>query len=579
MTESGWSQQLTQLQRQLNSLEMRAADSVGEPPLELVTRIEYLRQAILLTRQVINGELTDDAYKSALKPLQGTLQPPTDAHNIRVRDVAGDVVAGDKVLGDSIAGDKIEVNKNFVRVVFRGIPVWVLLLIPIVVVAIASVAWLQFVPDKMPLNTFNVAVAEFGQVDAQGNVSPSKDGKNLSKWMYGQLKTEYKNWPSGQPTVWHDSQSILAKRANIGIISGDTPAARRDSAKAIADQIGANMVIYGNLAIGENPVRFIPEFYVAAISSEADEIVGEHQLGTPIDVRLPINLHDDRTSTFFEDKLGIRVDALVWFTRGLALDLSGRHQDAMDIFQTAETELKNWDDNQGKNILYYFIGREALSLSNKDLYPDSDFDTAELLLQAEKAFSSAIEIDPQYTRGHIGLGGVYFQRAQYLLSPEQRLQTEDLNSAILHYSLSISNAVQTADIPTEIKGRFGLGISYSLQGDTYLRATDIEHAKHDYDRAIEEIEHALILLDDDQHRLSAQAYLGLGGAYEGRAYIAQFVDKNQAESRPMYENAHAAYLHCIEQADEEFYDSFLQELKMVYCEPYSQEVQAILDSL
>lgn len=568
MNKTKLSQLLARLQHQLNILKEREAKAGGNAPLDLLNQINDHEQAIKLVRASLAGKLSAKELKARIEPLWLSLE--------RGRT---EITSGDKVEGD----------KSFVKVVFEGIPNWLLFLLLAagvvitftMVIAIAYFAWLYFVPDQMPLNTFNVAVAEFGQVDAQGNVSPSEDGQKLSEWIFLALQDEYKSWPTGQPTVWHDSQGIVGKRAKIGLIPGNTPAERSAAAKEVAERIGANMVIYGNLAIDENPVGFRPEFYVAAISNEADEIVGQYELGSPIGFQLPINLYNDRARSNIESSLGVRVDALVWFTQGLAHDLSGRHEDALETFREAETELKSWKNDEGKEILYYFIGRQALFLSDKDLYPDIDLEPEELLVQAEKAFSDSLKINPHYTRAHIGLGGVYFQRAQSLLQSEQPFQTKDLDLAITHYSQAVENARQAEDTQTEIKGRLGLGISYKLQGDAYLRAEEYDQADPFFDLAIKELQTtlAMLMLGQDQHLLLAQAYLGLGGAYEGKAYITRYIKQNEAESKPFYEDAHTAYEHCIEHADEEFYDSFLQELKAVYCGPYSQEVQEILDSL
>jgi len=362
--------------------------------------------------------------------------------------------------------------------------------------------------------------------------------------------------------------SIFEKRGSIGLITGDTPAERNKAAQEVAERIGANMVIYGHIAVNEQPPRFIPEFYIAKIRNEADEIVGSQQLGAPVEVKLPLNLYDEQANAFFEGKLGLRVDALVWFTRGLALDLSGRHEEALSVFKQAETEeqLKNWQD--GREILYYFIGREALFLG---------LTQPQFLTEAETAFKKALELNPDYARAHIGLGGVYFQRAQ-TLPPEQRLQTDDLNLTIAEYTLAFEHNPDTANDQVKIKALLSLGKAYRLQGETYFHAKEYDPAASLYDLAIAKITEAIKLLDPTQHRLLAQAYLGLGAAYEGKAYITRYVKGDQAAGKPLYQEAYTAYTQCITQADAEFYDSQLQEIKTKYCAPYSAEVQKVLNN-
>jgi hypothetical protein len=57
------------------------------------------------------------------------------------------------------------------------------------------------------------------------------------------------------------------------------------------------------------------------------------------------------------------------------------------------------------------------------------------------------------------------------------------------------------------------------------------------------------------------------------------VGEDQLASKSFFEAAYSAYDNCVKEADEEFYDTFLQEIKTEYCTPYSQEVQKVLETL
>ncbi len=529
---------LQSLHHNLNILREREAKFGANPPLELVNQIEDHQTAIGLVEAAIDGQLSPDELEAELAPLNLSLRGDTD------------IVAG----------------HNIVKIGSLTIPALPLVVGVVVVLGLLAFGlWFYLVPIQMPLNTFNVAVAEFGQVDARGRVSASEDGKNLSEWMFGEMQAEYKNWPTNRPVVWNDSMSFLEKRSTIGRVQGDSPAERRQSAREIAERIGAQMVIYGNIAIDANPPHFIPEFYIADIENEADEIVGTHQLGAPIEVRLPLDLYDQRAGSFFEQQLGTRADALVWFTRGLALDLSGRHKDALAVFRNAESaeELQSWEAEQGREILYYFIGRQALFLSRDD---------SAYLAEAEAAFEVSLAINPDYVRTHIGLGGVYFQQAQQL-SPEARLENDTLDLAIEEYTRAVEEGGDSPGQQIEIKGLLALGKSYRLRGEAFLFSGNIEQATSAYEKAIDDIEQAITLLDTGQHRLLAEAYLGLGIAYEGLAYAQS---NREDGGRALFEKAVAAYDTCIEQAEIEFYDTTAQDVKNNYCAPYREDVQNVL---
>ncbi|MBN1994540.1 MAG: tetratricopeptide repeat protein [Anaerolineae bacterium] len=539
---------LETLHHHLNILQEREAKFGGNAPLDLINQIEDHQTAIALVEARLNNEISKAELERQLAPL---------------------------TLGLDRGDMEIVAGKNIVKIGNITVPALPLVIGVMVALGIAAFAtWYFLVPSQMPLNTFNVAVADFGQVDAQGRVSVSEDGKNLSEWMFGEMQAEYKNWPANQPVAWHDSMSFLQKRGKIGMVQGDTPAERQQVAQKIAERIGAQMVIYGNIAVDENPPYFIPEFYIADLENEADEIVGTHQLGSPIEVRLPLDLRDQRAGNFFQENLGVRADALVWFTRGLALDLSGRHEDALTVFNEAgnSPELESWDEAQGRRILDYFIGREALFLTRD---PDATLNEtkANHLDQAEAAFKKALGNDENYPRAYIGLGGVYFQRAQSFPPPE-RLENDYLNLAIEQYSQAVAAESGTGS-QVETKGVLGLGKTYRLLGEAHLFAGNYDQALPVYEQAITSLEKGIGLLNPTQHRDLAEAYHALGAAYHGQGHI-QLVEKNKTASETLFEKAFTAYDNCIKEADAEFYDTTLQALKSKFCEPKRENVLDVL---
>lgn len=539
---------LQSLQHNLNILREREAKFGIHTPLDLVNQIEDHQTAIRLVNAAIKGEITSETLEAELAPLNLSLRGDTE------------ILAG----------------RNIIKIGNITVPAFPLIIATLVILSLSAIAvWYFVVPDKMPLNTFNIAVAEFGREDADGKVTPFEDGAKLSEWMFGKMRAEYESWPQNRPVVWHDSMGFLQKRGRIGIITGDTPVKRHENAEKLAKRLGAQMLIYGNIAGDESAPHFIPEFYIADIENEADELVGTYQLGEPIAIRLPLDLYDQRANSFFEQNLGVRADVLVWFTRGLALDLSGRHTDALAVFRDAATaeELKSWSNPQGREILEYFMGRQALFLG---------LDDPSYLDEAESAFKTALAINPDYSRAHIGLGGVYFQRVQHHhlqtaslpagVSPET-----ELNLAIDEFRQAVEQSGITPDPQVALKGILSLGFAYGLLGEIYLNNGDIPRATEAYAQSVANTEQAITRLSDSQHRLLAQAYLNLGATHEGQAYAVQAEDPFTAKS--LYKAAQSAYDNCIRQADAEFYDTTLQKIKTVYCLPYREAVQTTLNGL
>ena len=93
-------------------------------------------------------------------------------------------------VGDGNQG--VAVGKNIVQIGTLVIPV-----IPVVAGLVLLVAgagafvYFSLGPAQMT-GPFSVAVAEFGEVDASGQVHHSPDGERLSEWIYGGLQDELK---------------------------------------------------------------------------------------------------------------------------------------------------------------------------------------------------------------------------------------------------------------------------------------------------------------------------------------------------------------------------------------------------
>jgi tetratricopeptide (TPR) repeat protein len=420
----------------------------------------------------------------------------------------------------------------------------------------------------MPLGQLNVAVADIGVQAGSGETGASDDARRLGEWIYRELQSGFAALPLGRPLVWHDSMSFLAKRASIGAIDGATPEQRTNSARATAERLNANMLIYGLLTQAGDQAIFAPEFYVADVLAQADELVGPHQLGQPLALRLPLDPQDLRTSEYLRAELGTRIEALAWLTRALVLDTNGRHGDALAVLEQAEAQLTDWEPDQGREILHYFKGREALYLSRGD---------SSWLGQAEEEYSQALAINPDYARAHIGLGGVYYSMAQGLALVD-RLEGEALALAIQHYEQAIAGAAAAPGSHIELKGRLGLGSAYRLLGEAYLGAGQNDLAAEALEFAIEMLEAALPEIPAQDHRLAAEAHLALGASYQQRAHVA-LVQGDPSAGIPLYERAAAAYAECGRQADEDLYDASTQDLKQKSCEPYRLDVIEILAGL
>ncbi len=521
MNETELKQLLQTLHKQLNILQEREAKTAGNAPLDLLNRIEDHQTAIGLIESRLADEISAEILEEQLAPLDLSLD----------------------------RGSQVTIfpgGKNIIQIGTLNVPAIPLVLLALGLLGLFGfVTYRTFVPIPGPTRMsglFNVAVVEFGEVDATGQILPSADGQQLSQWIYDGLQLELENLPLNlrqefQPQIWHDSIPLSEKGIKIGIIPDETAAAR------LAQDLRADVVIYGNLKLNDDTASFVPEFYVASLHGEADEIVGPYQLGAPIPVQVPLDL-SGQAGRSVNKQLIAKTKALSRFTIGLMYDLLGDSEEALKVFQQALDEL-DWAKNGGKEVFYYFIGRSALFLDRDE--------------EAEAAFRAALDVtNDTYARAYVGLGGVYLRRARRL-SPEQRLETTDLQQAIENYQQAITRADVSLEPQTKITAQLGLGTAYRLQGDTYSRLEDYDKALPFFDQTIAEIQATLEPMQAaQQYRYLGQAYLALGVAYAQQAYIHR-AQGDKAGSIALYEKAREAYADCLAQKAKAPNDEILSE--------------------
>jgi tetratricopeptide (TPR) repeat protein len=447
------------------------------------------------------------------------------------------------------------------------VPLLLLILVGLVVYPLAEPLWN---PAQMT-GQFRIAVAEFGQMDASGHVRATDNGRVLSQWLFQALYDEYQHNSDMEITqaieIWHDSRTDTPQNVRFGIMAGDTPQARRAAAARLADRIQAHMVIYGNLVPDGDAERLELEFYLSPlVNDETAALIGPHRLGKPILLPASFDSNQPEVNIVTSEKLQVRADALFWLTIGLTQQVLGRSQQALETFQRAEAQLTDWSDSDGKEILYFFIGREELFLGRAD--------------QAEAAFRHALAIEPDYARAEVALGSSFRQRAQ-AIPPEERLKPPNyLQQALDHHRRGLELALAAQDPIIEAVAHIALAKSYGLMGETQIFLNAYAEANRYFDLALGEVQPAIPMLKDTrQYRLMAQAYEAQGAAYLQQGLILRGQGKT-AESRARLELARTAYQSCIDQGDKAFYDQILrQQVIEQGCQRYMNVTQERLQKL
>ncbi|MBI5567173.1 MAG: hypothetical protein HY870_19905, partial [Chloroflexi bacterium] len=229
--------------------------------------------------------------------------------------IGGDVVGRDKIVQQELKAQ----GKYVVQIGQFNVPIMPLLAgggiaLAILIFISLNVARLNQpvaptpTPGRMSGTTFNVVVAEFGEVDASGNVKVTEQSRALSQSVYDTLQAQREAFPD--PII---KSSIAIRYGGLpvpnGLVTDETTAAR------VVDALGADMLIYGNLAADGT---FSPQFYVSpSVRAEVDALLtGNQTVGT---------LRFTSGAAFgASTDLRTRASALFFIATGLAYDVFGR---------------------------------------------------------------------------------------------------------------------------------------------------------------------------------------------------------------------------------------------------------------
>jgi hypothetical protein len=283
---------------------------------------------------------------------------------------------------------------------------------------------------------FRIAVTGF---TVHGNPKEFEIGEEFAYGVYLHLEQTFNEFSDFGIVVWGPDK--------VDNVKGTDAASRAVSADELAKRIGADMIIYGVVDVSDAGVWTVtPEFYLVAENFHmAEEVTGQHELGTPIVIRGRGNPADRRN---ISNEFASRTQALSYIAMGLADYANRDFEKALASFQSAE-RVSNWEDEQGKQVLYLLIGNAAGRAGNLTL--------------SESYHSRSLTLDPEYARAYVGLAGVYYMQA---LKPYE--ETNDpmetdidlLNRSIETYRTALDAKHQPALSDISAKVHFGLGQCY-----------------------------------------------------------------------------------------------------------------------
>jgi tetratricopeptide (TPR) repeat protein len=351
------------------------------------------------------------------------------------------ITVGDIGKGAAVAvGRGARAINRILNIDIRLLPA-VLLLIAIVVVLLYLLVR-PTVPRAMS-GEFNVAIAEFIVVDQDGMPVKSNDGQMLADFLFQRLEIGFDELDLQIPyEIWPP--------AYTGRITGEDREQRAQAAEAIAQRIGAHVIVYGIITQAGNWSEFTPEFYVNYRGfEEGEEITGQHELGSPLRITCPFEV--TQLQGVENPALCGRVNALTLVTIGLAYYAADDFERALDYFTQAEST-EGWLQNAGKEVIYLLLGNANARLASKEKSTDP-------LKASYDHYETALAINPTYARAKVGQAGVLYLMA--LGDPEDQsfdsvnLSKLDQAATTFQAAVGLGDPPESANIETKV--HFGLG--------------------------------------------------------------------------------------------------------------------------
>jgi hypothetical protein len=528
----------------------------------------------------------------AQQPSSPQSPPPKPSLLQRLRGLWARVRSGDVIVANVGQGaSDVVVGKNILKIgtlVIPALPVVIALIVTLV--GGATGMWAYLVPATMPPGTFNVAVAEFSQLDDQGRERVTSDSALISRTLFTTIQAELQTLTADyQAIVWHDSMSMLQKRTAIGVIVSASVDARSAAACRRATELDADIIVYGVLDASKLPAQLRLQFCVRNPSRDRDmgnlaELQAVDRLGSPLLVTLPLS--DVQSSV--NPLLRVRTTLLAKLVVGLRYELAtnpnlrSNFERAQGVFTDALSYLEQQDGaatpENGGDLVQYFIGRESFLLAQEQ--SPSLSEKSKLLENARAALQQSTTLNPQYARAWSALGSVYYARTRLLARP-QRLSTDDIAQAITAYQLAIAAAQTAADRSAEAEARLALALCEWLQSDSYLFQvpSDPVSATAALARAEHQLAAGAALIQPAQNRLHGYATMARGMIAYEHAQIALRAGDRDA-SRAFFQQSRDAFGQCIAAGQADPGDQFLQrQLIAITCAPYALQVADALQQL
>ena len=351
---------------------------------------------------------------------------------------------------------------------------------------------------------WNVAVASF-TIENKKEIS-QEEADLISNIFFNRLTSDLSDLSSQ-----YDIIIEVAGPETIHAIKADTPEKRSQRVEQLAQEINADIIIYGLINKENESITVKPEFFVSIKNFyEAEEVVGQHVLGSQI------SFSDTNNSLISQinlnRELSRRSQLLSLLTKGLSLYSIHAYEDSLNYFKQANSQ-EFWQNENGREVAYLFQGNAAGKSFNFD--------------EAEDALLKAIQIESEYSRAYAGLGSIYYLLAFEEISTQNSIPNQAyLQKSSDYYNKALSAQIQpkSADISTKVS--FGLGqvnLTYWYLGENTLNnaislfsnvISDYQNNNNERIREIASESYARLGLIEQSYQNDAQAISNFEKAQE-----------------------------------------------------------------
>lgn len=268
--------------------------------------------------------------------------------------------------------------------------------------------WVQptWYPSQMS-GRFNIAIADFGQLDEAGAMQSSALGSDLSKAIYSQLQGQFAAGAAASDLlrgveVWHDSAGRAQKNVRFGTIEGANAEDRGRNAAELAERVNAGLVLYGYFdapTSADDTDKLHLEFYYREpeVKGEPSPVVGNQAFGSPLQAKNGAGAQLEREDLMRQAER--RANVLAWITQGMLQMLLNEPQEALRIFKRAEEAVEGLSATDGLDLIYLLQAHAAQSGRMFDV--------------ALEAVDKALEMDPNYVSAMLVKSAILVDKSQF----------------------------------------------------------------------------------------------------------------------------------------------------------------------